>query len=130
MFEMIAFFFSEVWNYRKNRFIAVGGIAALFVGIMMALVRVQGLPDLLVKSVAFCTGFFVVATLTMMVYYAAKFIILGVAWLIRVSIAQVRGNRLSAVEVSSGGATVLGDLRPFPQQEDVKKSDQYRTNYK
>jgi len=123
MFEMIAFFFSE-WNYRKNRFIAVGGIAALFVGIMMGLVRVQGVPDLLVKSVAFCTGFFVVATLTMMVYYAAKFIILGVAWLIRISITQVRGNRFTPVEVSSSGGTVLGDLKPLPQQEDVKKSDQ------
>ena len=60
----------------------------------------------------------------MMVYCAAKFIILGVAWLIKISIIQVRGNEYGAVEVSSSGGTVLRDLAPLPQQKDVKKSHQ------
>jgi len=124
MFEMIAFFFSEVWNHRTNRFIAVGGIAVLLVGIMMWLAKQPGVPDWLLKFLAFCSGFFAIATLAMMVYYAAKFIILGVAWLINISTTQVRGNEYGAVEVSSSGGTVLGDLAPLPQQEDVKKSHQ------
>jgi len=123
MFEMIAFFFSEVWNHRKNRFIAVGGIAVLFVGIMLWLIKLPGVPDWLLKSLAFCTGFFVIATLTMMVSYAAKFMIPGVTWLIRTSIAQVRGNGYRAVEVSGSGGTVCGHLKPS-QKEDVKKSQQ------
>ena len=119
---MFALFFSEVWNHRKNRFIAVGGIAVLFIGIMMALVKIPGLPDWLFNSVAFCTGLFVLATLAMMVYYAARFIILGVMWLVRITFVRAGGNKFNSVEASITGDTVLGDLEPPPHGEIAKES--------
>jgi len=87
----------------------------------MALVKIQGVPDWLFKSVAFCTGLFVVATLAMMVYYGTRFILLGVGGLSRITFARVSGNRFNPVEPSTSGGSVLRDLKHPPYEEIVKK---------
>ena len=83
MWKLVAYFFSEAWFHRRNRFIAVGGIAVLLVFVMLALAPVPWVPDSLKQTVAVLCGLSVLATILLMLYYALKFAVLVAIWLFR-----------------------------------------------
>ncbi len=73
MDDLIAFFFTEVWAHRRNRFIAVGGLALLFLLLMFALNPVPWVPESLKQTIAVLCGLSILATILLMLYYALKF---------------------------------------------------------
>ena len=62
------------WAYRRNRFIAVGGIAVFFFFVLFALFNFPKTPEWVLSTVAFALGIAVIATIGLMVYYIVIFI--------------------------------------------------------
>jgi hypothetical protein len=83
MWKLVAYFFSEAWCHRRNRFIAVGGIAVFLVFVMLALAPVPWVPESLKQTVTVLCGLSIVATMMLMVYYVLKFAVVGAIWLFR-----------------------------------------------
>jgi hypothetical protein len=83
MWKLVAYFFSEAWFHRRNRFIAVGGIAVLLIFVKLALAPVPWVPESLKQTVTVLCGLSIVATVLLMLYYALKFAVVGVIWLFR-----------------------------------------------
>ena len=81
MIEVIIFFLKECWAHRRNRFIAVGGMAVLFITLTLASVSLSWVPEEVMRALAFLTGTFVLATIALMLYYIARFVFLGSAFL-------------------------------------------------
>jgi hypothetical protein len=81
MVEAIIFFLKECWAHRRNRFIAVGGMAVLFLTLTLASVSTSWVPEYVMRALAFLTGTFVLATIALMLYYVARFIFVGGAFL-------------------------------------------------
>jgi hypothetical protein len=92
MLELISYFFSEIWNHRRNRFIAVGGLAVFSIGLMFVLVKIQGIPDWLLRVSAALTGTLIIATMALAGYYLVKFIIVGMTRASRSVIARGKGE--------------------------------------
>jgi hypothetical protein len=92
MLELISYFFSEIWNHRRNRFIAVGGLAVFFIGLMFVLVKIQGIPDWLLRVSAALTGTLIIATMALAGYYLVKSIVVGVTRTSRSVIARGKGE--------------------------------------
>jgi hypothetical protein len=83
MEDPIAFFFTEVWVHRRNRFIAVGGLALFFIFLMFALSPVPWVPESLKQTVTVLCGLSILATILLMLYYALKFVFVIAIWLFR-----------------------------------------------
>ena len=83
MWKLVAFFFSEAWNHRQNRFIAVGGIAVFLVLAMLALAPVPWVPESLKQTVGVLCRVSVLATILLMLYYVLKFVFVAATWLFR-----------------------------------------------
>ena len=83
MWKLVAYFFSEAWFHRRNRFIAVGGIAVLLLFIMLALAPVPWAPESVKQTVTVLCGLSIVATVLLMLYYALKFTVVGAIWVFR-----------------------------------------------
>jgi hypothetical protein len=79
--EAIIFFLKECWAHRRNRFIAVGGMAVLFITLTPASVSITWIPEYITRALAFLTGTFVFATIALMLYYIARFVFVGSAFL-------------------------------------------------
>jgi hypothetical protein len=88
MLEEWLYLLSQMWQHRQNRFIAVGGLAVFFVGLMFVLVRLQGVPESILAIVAFLCGVFCLGTIALMIYYPLKFIGIGVIRLYRLWLAS------------------------------------------
>ncbi|MGB7848313.1 MAG: hypothetical protein WBL63_22060 [Candidatus Acidiferrum sp.] len=78
MLDAWIYLLAQIWGNRRNRFIAVGGLAVFFFGLIMILNSLPGVPDFLFRIVAFLCGLFVLATMALMVYYPLKFVGVGV----------------------------------------------------
>jgi len=83
MDDPIAFFFTEVWMHRRNRFIAVGGLALFFLFLMFALSPVPWVPESLKQTVTVLFGLSILATTLLMLYYVLKFTVVIAIWLFR-----------------------------------------------
>jgi hypothetical protein len=83
MWKLLAYFFSEAWCHRQNRFIAVGGIAVFLVFVMLALAPVPWVPGSLKQTVAVLCGLSILATILLMLYYALKFAFVAAIWLFK-----------------------------------------------
>jgi hypothetical protein len=83
MWKLVAFFFSQAWNHRQNRFIAVGGIAVFLVFVMLALAPVPWVPESLKQTVRVLCGVSILATILLMLYYVLKFVFVAATWLFR-----------------------------------------------
>jgi hypothetical protein len=83
MNDPTAFFFNEVWMHRRNRFIAVGGLAVFFVFLMFALNPVPWVPESLKQTIAVSCGLSVLATILLMLYYVLEFGLVIAIWLFR-----------------------------------------------
>jgi len=81
MIEVVIFFLKECWAHRRNRFIAVGGMAVLFITLTLASVWISWVPEEVMRALAFLTGTFVLATIALMLYYIARFVFVGSAFL-------------------------------------------------
>jgi hypothetical protein len=92
MLEFISYFFSGVWNHRRNRFIAVGGLAVFSIGLMFVLAKIQGVPDWLLRASAALTGTLIIVTMALACYYLVKFMIGGMARTSRSVIARRKGE--------------------------------------
>jgi len=91
MSDFIAFFFSQVWFHRRNRFIAVGGLAVFSIGLMFLLAKISGVPAWVDRAAAAMTGTLILATMALAVYYVVKFIVVGLTRVCRSVI--VRGKQ-------------------------------------
>ena len=83
MRKLLAYFLSEAWCHRRNRFIAVGGIAVCLIIVMLALAPVPWVPESLKQTVAVLCGLSILATFLLMLYYALKYVFAAVFWLFR-----------------------------------------------
>jgi hypothetical protein len=83
MEDPVAFFFEEVWQHRRNRFIAVGGVALFLLFIALALQPIPWVPEALKQTMMFLAMASIVATMLFMLYYALKFILIAFAWIFK-----------------------------------------------
>jgi hypothetical protein len=83
MDDPVAFFFEEAWLHRRNRFIAVGGVALFLLFIALALQPIPWVPEALKQTMIFLAGAGIVATMLLMVYYTLKFIFIAFAWIFK-----------------------------------------------
>jgi hypothetical protein len=83
MLDAWIYWLVQIWGNRRNRFIAVGGLAIFFFGLIVILNNLSGVPDIVLRPIAFVCGVFVVATIALMVYYPLKFIGVGAVCLYR-----------------------------------------------
>jgi len=83
MDDLITFFFTEVWAHRRNRFIAVGGVALFLLFLALALHPVPWVPESLKQTVDVLCGVSIVATVLLMLYYVMKFTVVAAIWLFR-----------------------------------------------
>jgi hypothetical protein len=77
MGDFLAYLFAEIWNHRRNRFIAVGGTAVFFICLMVLLKSIPETPKWLSDAVAFMCGLLILATLALMCYYIVKLFVMG-----------------------------------------------------
>jgi hypothetical protein len=83
MYELFILILHRAWKYRRNAFIAVGGLAVLFIVLMIGLNSVAGAPTWLVKSVTIAANTMVAVVLLAMVYYVVRFVVLWLIWVLR-----------------------------------------------
>ena len=83
MSDPITMFFTEVWLHRRNRFIAVGGVALFLLFLMHALKPVPWVPESLKQTIGVLFGLSILATTLLMLYYVLKFVLLAVVWLFK-----------------------------------------------
>jgi hypothetical protein len=83
MYELFLFILRQTWKYRKNAFIAIGGLAVLFIVLMIGLNAVVGVPTWLVKTVTIAANTMVAVALVAMLYYAVRFVGLWFIWALR-----------------------------------------------
>jgi hypothetical protein len=83
MLELIAYIVSQAWNYRRNIFIAVGGTAVFFIGLILLLFRLGVTAHWIWQPVIFLCGVFSLATMALIIYYPVEWIVAGVLRLIR-----------------------------------------------
>lgn len=88
--DIVALFFSEVWAHRRNRFIAVGGIAVAFFALTLVVMPIPWIPESLKETTAVLCGISAGATMLLMVYYALKFAVLGATWVGRKAVRAIR----------------------------------------
>ena len=79
----IYLFFAQCWEHRHNWFIAIGGLAAFFLFLTVALTPVPWIPPAVMSTIAFLTGTFSLATIALMLYYIVKYIFVGCIFLIK-----------------------------------------------
>ena len=103
MWKLVAFFFSEAWNHRQNRFIAVGGIAVFLVLAMLALAPVPWVPESLKQTVGVLCGVSVLATILLMLYYVLKFVFAAATWLFRRVFGAASRQDLALAERRASG---------------------------
>lgn len=73
----IAYFLAEIWNHRRNRFIAVGGTSVVVIFVMLFLARLPETPEWLLRTFGVICGVLIVVTIAMMCYYIVKFVVTG-----------------------------------------------------
>jgi hypothetical protein len=83
MYELFLFTLHQAWKNRKNAFIAIGGLAVLFIALMIGLNSVAGAPTWLVRTVTIAANTMVAVALLAMVYYAVRFVVLWSIWALR-----------------------------------------------
>jgi hypothetical protein len=81
--DVLGYFFTEVWNHRRNRFIAVGGVALFLLFLAVALNPVPWVPESLKQTLYVLCVVSFVATVLLMLYYAMKFAVVAAIWLFR-----------------------------------------------
>jgi hypothetical protein len=89
MIEAIIFFLKECWAQGRNRFIAVAGMAVLFITVALASVSISWVPEDVMRALAFLPGTLVLATIALMLYYIARFVFVGSAILAKRVYAKV-----------------------------------------
>jgi len=103
MWKLVAFFFSEVWNHRQNRFIAVGGIAVFLVFVMLALASVPWAPESLKQTVEALCGASILATLLLILYHVLKFVLVAASWLFKRVFEETRRQESDLAEQGTPG---------------------------
>jgi multisubunit Na+/H+ antiporter MnhB subunit len=98
MNNLPAFFFEEVWLHRRNRFIAVGGTAVFLLFIAFAIQPVPWGPTELKQTMFFLAGVGLLATTILMIYYAAKFTVVGFAWVLKKAVRLSKHEPLASDE--------------------------------
>src|SRR5690348_15646586 len=85
MYKVIALFSEEVWLYRRNKFIAVGGAAAFAFFLTYSLFQIPWVPEPVKTTGMVVSMSLVFIAMLMMVFYIFKFLWLGLLWLYRKS---------------------------------------------
>ena len=83
MEDPVTFFFEEVWLHRRNKFIAVGGVALFLLFIAIALQPIPWVPNELKQAMMYLAGASLFATMLLMAYYALKFVSIGFVWIFK-----------------------------------------------
>ena len=94
----VAFFFEEVWLHRRNRFIAVGGVALFLFFIALALQPIPWVPEALKQTMMFLAMASIVATMLFMLYYALKFVFIAFAWILKKSLRVSKPEQPSSMD--------------------------------
>jgi hypothetical protein len=92
MIETFVLLLLQIWEHRRNRFIAVGGLAIVSILIAFAAVRIPGVPASVSTFAVAVSASFVVVMIILMIYYPLKFVGMAAVSLYR------RGRSRSSAE--------------------------------